>query len=180
MQRHTRNCVEQRERTTRVARPHGETELRVLLTGAYELVRVRLDAGRHANQTVDRGVQTRRARGVARSRQSCPPRFGARRVRRRDQFRPRICCCRAESLDSPARRFASRSRARHPSRRRCRDPLPPRGAPSHHRETTWTRRRRLRQRHWPPRDNGVAASPRRRRRAASRTTTRVRAVRRHR
>ena len=42
------------DRTSRVARRHGESEFGVLLTGANELVRVRLDAGRHAHEAVER------------------------------------------------------------------------------------------------------------------------------
>jgi len=54
VQRQAGNRAQFVNRLARVAGGDREPELGVLLAGAHELVRVRLDARRHANEAVER------------------------------------------------------------------------------------------------------------------------------
>ena len=156
----------------RRARGDGEAELGVLLPGAHELVRVRLDAGRDPHQDlgpVRRPAATTPAGGRGgRSRRTSRRRSGRRRAPGPSPALRPTCCCRA----GRAARAGRRPRARHGARRRRprRGACPPRGPGGPWRGTgrPWWRRRPRRPTPRPPHGRPGADGPRRRRRAACR------------
>ena len=175
-----RHELERGDRLGGGARRDGEAELRVLLPGAHELVRVRLDTRCDPDEHPGPGG------GVGGDDSSRPSEAGDlvegidddaadARARAPSPARRSTCCCRAGRGGPPGRRPTGRRGARH--RRRRRGACPPRGpaGPWPGTGRPWWRRRHRPPRRRPRHGTRGAGGPRRRRRAACRTPPPARA-----